>query len=140
MLKSCKYCGRIHDDKVVCEQKKDANNRRWQNRKQTRALQFRRSNAWTEKSQQIRKRDRYMCLCCKAQMIGTVVQYNTRDISVHHIIPIEEEYDRRLDDDNLITVCPTHHEMCERGDITRDEQRRLALDSAGEGGWYVPVL
>lgn len=140
MLKSCKYCGRIHDDKVVCEQKKDTNNRRWQNRKQTRALQFRRSNAWTEKSQQIRKRDRYMCLCCKAQLIGTVVQYNTRDISVHHIIPIEEEYDRRLDDDNLITVCPTHHEMCERGDITRDEQRRLALDSAGEGGGYVPVL
>ena len=139
MLKSCKYCGRIHDEKIVCEQKQKANNQRWQNRKQTRALQFRRSNAWTDKSVLIRKRDKYMCLCCKAQLIGTVVQYNTHDVSVHHITPIEEDYDMRLDEDNLITVCPVHHEMCERGDITRDEQRRLVLLSIQEEGGYTPV-
>ena len=129
MLKSCQYCGRIHDDQMVCDPKKKAQEKRWQNRKVTRALQFRRSNLWTDKSIHIRQRDKYMCLCCKALMLGTIVQYNTRDLSVHHITPIEEDYDQRLSDDNLITVCGMHHEMCESGEITRDQQRDLVLRS-----------
>lgn len=133
MLKSCKHCGRIHDDKEVCDQKRIAEKRRWENRKQTRALQFRRSNAWTDKSIHIRQRDQYMCLCCKALLLGTVRQYNTRDLSVHHITPIEEDYDQRLSDDNLITVCDIHHEMCESGEITRDMQRTLAKESLYSG-------
>lgn len=125
MLKSCKYCGRIHEVKEVCEQKRKAEERRWANRKQTNATIFRKSNAWTNKSIHIRNRDNYMCLCCMAQMVGTVNRYNTRNLSVHHIVPIEEDYGKRLDDDNLITVCDVHHEMCEAGEITREQQREL---------------
>lgn len=132
MLKSCKYCGRVHEEKYVCEPKKKAQEKRWQNRNQTNALLFRRSNQWTDKSIHIRQRDRYMCLCCKAQMMGTVVRYNTRNLSVHHIVPIEEDYSRRLDDSNLITVCDVHHEMCESGEISREQQKALVTD--GEGG------
>lgn len=129
MLRSCQYCGRIHERKEVCTQKKKAQENRQQNRKRTNALLFRRSNAWTDKSIQIRKRDKYMCLCCKAKMIGTLNQFNTIDLSVHHIIPVEEDYEKRLDDENLITVCSLHHEMCEAGKILREEQHRLAMDS-----------
>ena len=125
MLKSCKHCGRVHDERIVCQQKQEAEQRRWNNRKQTRATSFRRSYIWTEKSVAIRKRDNYMCVCCLNNMIGTIKQHNTEHLSVHHIEPIEENYDKRLDDDNLITVCDIHHELCEAGTITRKEQRAL---------------
>lgn len=129
MLKSCSYCGRIHDSKIECKQKKEAIQRRWGKRRDTKAFMFRRSNKWTDKSVQIRARDNYMCLCCRAMMDGTRKQYNIDDISVHHIVPIEEDYELRLSDDNLITVCGMHHEMCEAGKIQREEQKRLAKDS-----------
>ena len=133
MLKSCKYCGRIHEASEMCDKKKEAEKRRWNNRKNTRALSFRHSNEWTNKSKAIRGRDNYLCLCCKAMLPGTTRQYETRDLSVHHITPIEEDYEKRLDDFNLITVCKIHHEMCEQGDIARDEQRSLVLRSMNAG-------
>lgn len=138
MLRSCKYCGRIHDTKDVCSQKKRAQELRWANRKQTDALKFRRSNAWTNKSIEIRRRDQYMCVCCKAMLLGTVKRINTSNLSVHHITPIEEDYSLRLCDDNLITVCDAHHELCEGGKITRDQQRSLAIDAIG--GESEPVV
>lgn len=136
MLRSCQYCGRIHPADEICEKKKEAQTRRWNNRKNTMAHSFRRSNAWTNKSIAIRGRDHYVCLCCKAMLPGTMRHYETRDLSVHHIIPIEEDYTKRLEDTNLITVCETHHEMCERGDIARSIQQLLALESIGEGEGY----
>ena len=136
MLRSCKYCGRIHEASEKCQQKREAEARRWKNRKQTEALSFRRSNAWTNKSVAIRGRDHYLCLCCKALLPGTVRQFETHNLEVHHIIPIEEDYSKRLEDTNLITLCEMHHEMCERGDIPRDKQRSLVLESMGEGEAY----
>ena len=134
MLKSCKYCGRIHDTKYVCEQKDIAEKKRMSNRKATNALRFRRTTAWTNKSIDIRTRDKYMCLCCKAQLPGTVKQYNTSNLSVHHIVPIEEDYDLRQEDSNLITVCDVHHEMCEAEQISRDTQRYLVDESMRDNG------
>lgn len=142
MLKSCKYCGRVHEEKDVCDQKKIAEEKRQAKRKQTDALRFRKTPAWTDKSIQIRKRDQYMCLCCRAQLAGTVRKYNTTDLSVHHITPINEDYGMRLDDDNLITVCGVHHEMCEAEEITREQQRELVMRSiqCGESGeWEICV-
>lgn len=132
MLRSCKYCGRIHEQSFICAQKQQAQIKRQQNRKQTSALRFRRSDIWTNKSISIRRRDNYLCLCCKAQLVGTTKQYNTINLSVHHIVPIEENYNLRLNDENLITVCDVHHEMCEAGEIPRAIQSRLAQESINE--------
>lgn len=129
MLKSCQYCGRVHDDKQACQQKKQAEQRRSRNRKGSSALMFRRSKDWTDKSIAIRKRDRYLCLCCLAGLPGTASRYNTSNLSVHHITPIEEDYSGRLDNDNLITLCSVHHEMCEAGKISRQAQRELVRAS-----------
>lgn len=63
-------------------------------------------------------------------MPGTVIQYNTIDLSVHHITPIEESYEERLTDSNLITVCPVHHKMCETGEIPRGQQRKFISSPA----------
>lgn len=62
-------------------------------------------------------------------LIGTTRQLNTYDLSVHHIVPIEEDYQLRLSNENLITLCSVHHEMCEAGEITRDNQRQLVRES-----------
>lgn len=51
---------------------------------------------------------------------------NAADIEVHHIVPIHEDYDRRLDDDNLISLCREHHEAAEANMI----KRQVLLDMA----------
>lgn len=129
MLRSCKYCGKIHDVAERCAGKKAADEKRWASKKDTPTNRFRHKQVWRDKSLDIRWRDQYLCLCCRAKLPGTLVQYQTENLSVHHITPLVEDFDGRLDDANLITVCDVHHEMCERGDISRDTQRELVRES-----------
>lgn len=140
MLKSCSYCGRIHDSKKWCRQKRDAEQKRWNNRKATKALAFRRTKAWRDKSIEVRKRQHYMCVCCAHNLEGTTNRLNTKDLSVHHIIPIEDDYELRLDNENLITVCDMHHEMCEAGKISRNIQKQIAREFLEKDGEYTPAL
>lgn len=134
MMKSCTYCGGIHDSTKPCVKKKEAIERRQGSRKNTGAYKLHHSNKWARKSRQIRNRDGETCLCCKALLPGTIRQYNTSNLSVHHIVPIAEDETKAMDDDNLITVCSTHHELCESGSITREQQRELIKESAGQQG------
>jgi len=131
MLRSCSYCGRVHDPKCICPQK--AERMRAKNyRHGTAADKFRRSLAWTNMSRRVRDRDFYMCLCCADGIYrddGRLSTIETNNISVHHITPIEEDYSLRLDETNLISVCARHHEMCEKQLISRDKQRELVLHS-----------
>ena len=68
----------------------------------------------------ILERDYHCCRVCA--MAGVI---NSRELSVHHITPIAADYDRRLDEDNLITLCRFHHEQAERGSIKARELRRI---------------
>ena len=56
---------------------------------------------------------------------GTYRQYNHENLSVHHVEPVSQEWDKRLDDGNLITLCRMHHEMAEAGEIPYEELRRI---------------
>lgn len=114
MLKSCKYCGKIHDSKFDCGKKPKPIE------KLTLADRFRKSSRWTNKSKQIRQRDNFLCQCCIRNLPGTYRQYEYENLEVHHVEPINQYWDRRLDDDNLITLCRNHHEMAEAGEISRD--------------------
>lgn len=130
MLKACKYCGKIHDTHFDCGRKPVRIRSRPAD---TKSRFFRRSESWTEKSREIRERDRYLCQICMRKLYGTVRQFNYDGLSVHHIVPVGKDYDRRLDNDNLLTVCRMHHEMCERGEIPREEQRRIAEEQELKG-------
>ena len=110
-LRSCPYCGRIHARGFDCGRKP-----KYGVQKNTPADQFRHSARWTRKSLQIRERDHFMCVYCM-QHDGRI---SPEEIEVHHIVPISEDYDRRLDDDNLISLCREHHEQAEAGVIKRD--------------------
>ena len=132
MLKACPYCGRIHDSQYDCPMKP----KRWKQRKESKANSFRHTYAWKQKRDTIVKRDYQMCRICNEGSYGDFSR--TRDpkepLQVHHIEPLEECYDRRLDEENLITVCWQHHEMAEAGKIPRDYLHELADTSPRWGG------
>ena len=123
MLKSCSYCGRIHDSKYMCPQKEQRIRDRQQQRGKAnkRVYDFHRSHKWKNKSISIRERDNYCCQLCVRGLHKPDRQYETDNISVHHIVPIAEDWESRLDDNNLISLCSRHHEMAEAGKIKRKE-------------------
>lgn len=118
MLKSCKYCGRIHDSKYDCGKKpkrfKEPNEKN----------RFRWSRQWRDKAQHIKERDKYLC---QLGLIENPPRYIYTDLEVHHIEPIEENWDRRLDNDNLITLSKEYHEKAERGEIKRELLHEIAI-------------
>lgn len=116
MKKSCKYCGRMHDIDEVCPKKPRICFRKNKQMKD----KFRSSSLWQAKREEIARRDLYLCRVCLSE--GRL----SRDISVHHIIPLAEDYSRRLDNDNLISLCSYHHEQAERAAISPDRLRELA--------------
>ena len=114
-MKSCKYCGGIHEAGVECQKKPKIRS------EDTFEQKFRWSRRWREKREQIRERDNNLCQICIRNLYGTVQQYNYLNLSVHHAVPLKDDYTLRLDDDNLITMCDMHHLMAERGEIPLEE-------------------
>ncbi|MCI8699725.1 MAG: hypothetical protein HFJ47_00080 [Clostridia bacterium] len=119
MLKSCQYCGKIHDSKFICSQKPQ------RKKYNTEADKFRWTSIWQKKREEIKQRDLYLCQICIRDLYNTVTKYNTEDLEVHHNISINEDYNKRLDNNNLLTVCHYHHEMCESGEISRREVQQI---------------
>ena len=114
MLRSCSACGRIHDSRFVCTAKRKAK------RRQSKADRFRNTKEWQDARNEARERDNNLCLVCRS--LGDIT---IDGLSVHHIVPLEEDYGLRADLDNLATLCTPHHEEAERGDISRSELREL---------------
>lgn len=113
MLKSCKYCLRIHDSRVDCGKKPK---RTKQGNEKDR---FRSTQAWQKKRVEIKERDKYLCQICIRKLYNTMNQYTYINLEVHHAVPLEEDFEKRLDNDYLLTICETHHEMAESGEIPR---------------------
>ena len=112
-LVTCKYCG-ITTRGHICPHRKS---RVKQGDKQSE--RFRKTKAWTDKSIEIRQRDRYLCQVCLANLYNTMNWLNYKAVEVHHITPIQEDYTKRLDNDNLISLCSYHHHMADKGEIPR---------------------
>lgn len=119
MLKSCQYCGRIHDSKFICSKKPK------KQKQITDTDKFRCTSKWQKKREEIKQRDLYLCQICIRELYNTIIKYNMQELEVHHNVPINEDYDKRLDNDNLLTVCKYHHEMCESGEIPREEVQQI---------------
>lgn len=67
-----------------------------------------------------------MCRLCAIGCGGKPIKYNYH-VSVHHIDSLAEAWEKRLDDDNLISLCSCHHEQAENGEIDKDLLKKLAL-------------
>ena len=125
MKKSCSYCGRVHPRGYICPYKPKPPKRYYkqyhkQNYIKTDNEKFRSSIKWQKKRAIIAQRDLFLCRVCLENG-----EY-TQDIQVHHITPLKTDFSKRLDDDNLISLCPHHHELAERGAIPAEHLRELA--------------
>lgn len=115
MLKSCGYCGRIHDSRFDC-------GKRPKKRKSGSQIdKYHSSYRWTKLSRRIKERDHFLCQACLYGLDNQGVRYTTKDLEVHHIFPVNAYWDRRNDFDNLITLCREHHEMAEAGKLSREK-------------------
>ena len=109
----CTICGRIHEGRCVRPQVE---------KRDSKADRFRNTQVWRKKARAIMRRDYHCCRVCAER--GRI---ETRGLSVHHITPLADDFDKRLDDDNLITLCREHHEEAERGGIRAKDLRDLAM-------------
>lgn len=116
MKKSCRYCGRIHDENETCPKKPKTNYRS----DNTVEARFHHSGQWINKSKEIKERDNYLCRVCLSKNI-----LNYKQLEVHHIVPLKIDFSLRLENDNLITLCKNHHIEAERGIIKVEELKSL---------------
>lgn len=122
MLKSCSYCGKIHPSGFLCPKKPPRKKRGYGERSDDKGqTAFRNTYRWQCKRDEIRARDLNTCRYHLSQ--GRVI---CADLSVHHITPLSEAYDARLDDANLITLCSACHEAAEANEISRSVLYALA--------------
>ena len=119
MYKACPYCKGIHPKGYVCHRKPSY-------KTQDRITSFRNTKQWQRKRAYIRDRDRHMCRLCAIGYGDQPVKYIS-DVSVHHIEPLAEAWEKRLDDDNLICLCSYHHELAEREVFDKELLKKLAI-------------
>ena len=118
MLKACSRCGRIHDHNHKCY----ANSKNYyQHNPEIR--KFRNSRVWKSKAEEIKQRDKYLCQVCMSKNI-----FNYKELETHHIVPLSENWDLRLDNNNLITLCEKCHKEAEVGKIPRTELQKIVDD------------
>ncbi len=115
MYKACSRCGKIHAHGHTCY----ANSRNY-DKHSAEVRKFRNSQAWRNKAEEIKERDKYLCQICLKRNI-----LNYKDLSVHHIVPVSESEVLRLENSNLITVCEKHHRESEVGKIPRTELQAI---------------
>ena len=117
---SCRYCGGTHPAGVTCPKKPQGYHPKGE---PTRADRFRRTRKWQAMREQILDRDFHLCRVCFEGNRGT---FPAGRLQVHHIVPLVEDYSLRLEESNLISLCPLHHRDAEDGTISRAELRALA--------------
>ena len=120
MLRSCPYCGMIHPKGYRCPRRPKR-----QRQHNKRFAAFRSSWAWQQKRQKILERDFHLCRICNAGGYGAFRVSSDAELQVHHIVPLEEREDLRLEEDNLIALCAQHHRMADDGKIPRSLLQEL---------------
>lgn len=118
---TCKYCGVVRRGNHNCPYKTKA-----KPKESTEQRRFRNSQAWIKKSAEIKQKAKHLCEVCLDDKYNTINLLNYKDLETHHIEPIGENYDRRLDNYNLVVLCQQHHKMAEKGDIPKEYLFKLA--------------
>ena len=122
MLKSCQYCGKIHDTKYICPKKPIRKKRA------TDQSRFRSTYAWTKKAHAIKKRDGFLCQVCLRGLYEPTRRYESSGLEVHHIEKVVDCFEKRLEGANLLTLCERHHEMADAGMIPAEQLKGIAAE------------
>jgi len=117
MLVSCSYCMGAHIRGVTC-----AKNKKPSRKKEiTYISKFRNTKAWQKKRNEIKKRDKLLCQYCLLDH-----RYTFSNLEVHHIEAISANWNKRLDEFNLITLCTNCHKMAEKKEIKEELLKEIA--------------
>lgn len=111
---SCAYCRKIHDKSYDCGKKPTWGKGSYKKMKYDKD-RFRSTAAWQKKAEEIKERDHYLCQICFRNLYRTTSRLNSTELSVHHVVPLKEAYELRLENDNLITLCGRHHREADKG-------------------------
>ncbi|EIK0257160.1 TPA: HNH endonuclease [Staphylococcus pseudintermedius] len=76
--------------------------------KDSKYMMFYHSKAWRYKRKQVLLRDKYLCQSCLRKGYVNPVK-NGKRFYVHHIVELKDDWEKRLDMDNLETVCYKCH-------------------------------
>lgn len=108
-----KRCGKmgcntlIHTYETHCEDHKGYTNKQYNDFRNTydkEYISFYKSTAWTKLRKVALRRDEWICQDCNAEGVITVAE------EVHHIIETKDDWSKRLDLNNLISLCRLHHD------------------------------
>lgn len=116
--KYCEECTIV----VAEEQRKryrSYNRERYSNKEEQKYVKFYSSNLWINERDAIKARDCGLCLPCFYSLFnGKQVIYKGEDTGssdyIHHIKELREDWNSRLDSNNLISVCSSHHDSIHR--------------------------
>lgn len=81
---------------------------------------FYQSTTWRKKRAEILKRDKHTCVMCLDELEAGKQPSGTLNSNLHvdHIMPIRDDYNKRLNSNNLQVLCQYHHNI-----KTREEER-----------------
>lgn len=116
----CSKCKSIHEKGVGCDKKdnplldKDDHTKKRHtktyaemNEEELMLQKFYNSKAWRKKREEVMGKSNGLCVICF--LVGRI----KNAVAVHHIKKLRTHYHLRLDDNNLIAVCRSCHEMIE---------------------------
>lgn len=104
LTRTCNICGRVHKLGESCPKAKKRHKEYDEFRRDTIATGFYKSKAWVRMVSMIKERDHGL-----DQFELVINKKIVKGELVHHIVPLEDSPDRRLDPGNLIYVSRKSH-------------------------------
>lgn len=110
---------RLHQ---TAKERHQANKKRYQKRmygsKESKAQQFYRSTAWKKLSRRMMEKNPVCVECLKQGIIKKA------DV-IDHIVPIRQDWSRRLDESNLQSLCYRHHNQKTKAEKAARECKKI---------------
>lgn len=119
-LISCNYCFGFHQKGTECPKKPKTDYRQKnENLDEVNKMEnkFYSSSAWQKTRASMMRDCGYKCYVCSNVHDDTDVRHYTEAREVHHVIPIRDCWDKRLDVDNLVCLCTENHHMIHQNEI-----------------------
>ncbi|EOU2050044.1 MAG: hypothetical protein E6610_03925 [Clostridium perfringens] len=117
---SCQYCFGFHKKGSDCPKKpKTDYGQKKENLDEVNKMEnkFYSSSAWQKTRASMMRDCGYKCCVCSNVYPDTIVKHYTEAREVHHVIPIRDCWDKRLDVDNLVCLCTEHHHLIHQNEI-----------------------
>lgn len=137
--KYCDRCKTKEDEERVQEHKvkcKKYNSDRYIRDKENESYRlFYTTQTWKNKREDILRRDNYECQMCK-----TLCKYEVAT-DVHHVLSLRDNYDKRLDNDNLLSLCHhCHHNIVHALDLNNKSKLKKYINQKINSDKFVKKL